>query len=74
MNLDKLSGCCNAVDDLSRKICLLSKTKDINVKVLSTKTKINEATTFVKHISCDYKCKFNSIACNSNQKWNNEAC
>ena len=25
-----------------------------------------------KHISCDYKCKLNSITCNSNQKWNNE--
>ena len=23
---------------------------------------------------CDCKCKFNSTACNSNQKWNNETC
>ena len=24
-----------------------------------------------EHISCDFKCKFNSSACNSKQKWNN---
>ena len=24
--------------------------------------------TLVKHISCDYKCKFNSATCNSNRK------
>ena len=27
-----------------------------------------------EHISCDYKCKFNSGICNSNQKWNNKTC
>ena len=27
-----------------------------------------------KHISYDYKCKFNSTTCNSNQKWNNKTC
>ena len=26
------------------------------------------------HISCDCKCKFNSSACNSKQKWNNKTC
>ena len=28
----------------------------------------------VKHISCDWKCKLNSITCNSNQKWDKDAC
>ena len=27
-----------------------------------------------KHISSDYKYKFNSTACNSNQTWNNKTC
>ena len=27
-----------------------------------------------KNISCDFKCKFNSTTCNSNQKWNNKIC
>ena len=33
---------------------------------------INETKTLLKHIACDCKCKFNSVTCNSNQKWNNE--
>ena len=37
-------------------------------------TRINEAKTLVKHISCDCKCKFNSTTFNSNQNWNNDAC
>ena len=32
-NLDKRDGRYNAIDGLSTKICVLSKTKDINVKV-----------------------------------------
>ena len=27
-----------------------------------------------KHISCDCERKFNSVACNLNQKWNNKTC
>ena len=35
-------------------------------------TRINETKKLVKHISCDCKCKHNSITCNSNQEWNNK--
>ena len=34
INLDKCSGSCNAVDDLSTKICPPSKTKDVNLMYL----------------------------------------
>ena len=34
----------------------------------------NQAKTMTKHISCDFKCKFNSTTCNSNKKWNNKKC
>ena len=37
-------------------------------------TNKDEAKAIAKHISCDCKCKFNSITCNSNQKWNNKTC
>ena len=36
--------------------------------------KTNEAEMLIKHISCDFMCKFDSTACNSNQKWNNDKC
>ena len=70
ISLDKCYGSCNIVDDLPTKICVPSKTKDKNVKVCNMITKINEAKTSVKDISCDCKLKFNSAASHSNEKWN----
>ena len=74
VSLDKCSGRCNSADDLSMKICVPSKTKDVNVKVFNMITNRNETKTMLKHISCDCKCKLNSTTCNSNQKWNNKTC
>ena len=65
---DKCNGSCNnAVDDLSAKVCVPSKTKDVTVKVINIIKRINEAKTLVKHLSCNCQCKFESTACNSNQ-------
>ena len=73
VSLDKCSGSCNSGNDLSSQICVLSKTKDINVKAFNIITRINEAKTLVKHISCDCICNFNSTTCSSN-KWNRKTC
>ena len=35
---------------------------------------MNEIKTLVKHISCGYKCKFDSATYNSNQKCDNDKC
>ena len=37
-------------------------------------TEIDKSKTLTKHISCKCECKFDSIKCNSNQKWNNVKC
>ena len=74
ISLNKCIGSCNSVDDLSTKICVPSKTKDVNVQVFNMITNRNEAETMVKYIPCDWICKFNSTTCNSDQKWNNETC
>ena len=37
-------------------------------------TNKNEAKTMKKHVSCDFKSKFSSTKCNSNQKWNDKIC
>ena len=37
-------------------------------------TGLNESKTLAKHISCEYKCKFDGPKCNSNQWWNNNKC
>ena len=43
--LGKCNGSCNAMDNLSTKICISSKTKDVNVKVCKMITIINEVKT-----------------------------
>ena len=74
ISLDKCNESCNAVDDLSAKIYVPNKTKDVNLKVFNMITRINEPKTLVKDISCDCRCNFNRTTCNSVQKWNNDKC
>ena len=47
--LDKCCGSCNATDRWSTKICVLSYTKDINVKVSKMIRRTKEAKTLIKH-------------------------
>ena len=74
INLYKCNGSCNVADDLSTKIFVPSKTKDVNVKVFNMVTGINEAKILIKRVSCDCKCKFNNTTLNSNKKWNDDKC
>ena len=53
--------------DLNPDISVPNKTKDLNIKVFNMIKKINEVKTLIKHISRDYKCRFISTTCNSNQ-------
>ena len=53
VSLDKCSGSCNAAVDLSTKLCVPNKAKDLNLKIFNMITRINETTTLIKHISCD---------------------
>ena len=59
---------CRSFDDLSTKLFVLNETKNVNAKVFNIITRINEVKALVKHISFDFKWKFNSTTCNSNQK------
>ena len=71
ISFDKCTGSCNV---LSPKICVPNEAKDINVKAFNVIINKNEAKTKKKHISCNFKCKFNSTTCNSKQKWNDKKC
>ena len=44
----------------------------MNLSVFNMKTRINEPKILTKHISWEYKCKFDGGKCNSDQKWNND--
>ena len=71
ISLNKCTGSCNV---LSPKICIPKEAKDINVKAFNMITNKYGAKAMAEHISCDFKCKFNSTTCNSKQKWNNKTC
>ena len=68
------SGSCNTLNDWSNKVCVSSKTKDLNLRVFHVITGINESKTLASHISCECECKFDERKCNSNQCWNNDKC
>ena len=56
--------------EVIQKYVFRKKMKDIDV--FNSITNKKEAKTMTKHISCDWKCKFNIQTCNSNQKQNNK--
>ena len=74
VNLDRCVGSCNTINDLPNKVCVRNKTKDLNLSVFNMITGINESKTLTKHVSCEFKCKFDGRKCNSNPKWNNDKC
>ena len=55
ISLNRCSGSCNALNDLSVKICVPNKTKGINPKIFDMTTRINEAKILAKHISDNCK-------------------
>ena len=67
VKLDRCTGSCNTLNDLSNKECFLNKTKDLNLRVLNIITGIDESKSLTKHISCECKCKFDGRSCNSDQ-------
>ena len=48
INLDKCNERCNSISDLSAKICVPSKTKDVNVKLFNITTNKIEVKPLVK--------------------------
>ena len=67
ISLDKCNEVCNAIGDISTKVCVSRETKNVIIKVFNIITSIYEAQKIVKHASLDCKCKFSSTNCNSNQ-------
>ena len=58
VKLDKCVGSCNNLNDLSNKVCVPSKTEDLNLSPFNMITGINELKTLTRHVSCKCKCKF----------------
>ena len=50
---------------MSNKESVPNKIEDLHVSVLKMITGINESKTLTKHLSSEYKCRFDGIKCNS---------
>ena len=71
VSLDSCVESCNIIDDPYDRICVSNKTGDVNSYLCNMITGVNEVNTSIKHISCNCRCTFNDIICNSNHQWNN---
>ena len=58
VKLDRCVESCNTLNDSSIKVYVPNRAEDLNLSVLNMVTEINETKTWVKHISCECKCKF----------------
>ena len=67
-SLDRCFGNCNTFNGVSNKLCIPNKTGDLNLHTFNMITKTNESKTLTKLISCEYKCEFDGIKYNLNQK------
>ena len=74
VKLDRCTGSCNTINNLSNKVCIPNKTEDLNLSVFNMITGINESKTLTKHISCECECKFHGRKFKSNQWWNDNKC
>ena len=64
VRLGRYVGSCNALNDLSNKVCVPNETKDLNLSVFNMITGINESKVLTKHITCKCKSKSNGRKCN----------
>ena len=51
-------GSCNTLIDLSSKVYIPNKTEDFSLSVSNTITGIYQSKSLTKHLSCEYKCRF----------------
>ena len=55
VKLDRCFGSCNTLNDLSNKVCVPNKTKDLNLSIFNIITVINYSKTLTKCIPCACK-------------------
>ena len=60
VNVDRCGGSCNTLDNLSSRVCVSNKTKDLNLHAFNLITGINQSRTLTKHILFKFECKCDS--------------
>ena len=67
-SFNKCGGIYNTIDDAYTRVCVPIKVKNMNPKVFSFMSRVNETRFLVQHKSYECKCRLNESACNSKQK------
>ena len=71
---DRCVGSCNTLNDLSNKVCVPNKIKDLNMHVFNMIIGKNESKVLRKGISCKFKFKLDGRKYNSDREWNSDKC
>ena len=58
VKLCKCVGSCDALNDLSNRVCVPNKKEDLNMQVFNMITGKNESKILTKDISCECNCRF----------------
>ena len=74
INFDRCVRSFNTLYDLSNRVCVPSKTQDLNLHIFNMITVIRESEKLTKHISCKCKCNFDGRKRDLNEKWNYNKC
>ena len=69
VKLDRCVGSCNTLKTLFNKVYIPNKTEDLNLSMFNMITGIVESKTLIRHISCEWKFRFEGRKCNSDQWW-----
>ena len=72
ITLDKCNGSCNALSEISDRICAPDKTENVNLNFFYFDSKNKWIKKLRKNISRKCKCKFYGKKCNSNETNNNK--
>ena len=74
VSVNKSGGSYNTIDDPCARVCVLNKTKNMDVKTFNLVSGVNEIKFLVQYKSRGSKCRLNESVCNSEQKWNHNEC
>ena len=74
IKVNKCSGSYNIISDSYSKLRVRDIVKNINVKVFTLMSRINETRHMILHETCKCICRLTESVCNSRQTWNEDKC
>ena len=74
LKINKCSASCSNINDPYAKVCVPDFVKNMNVKVFSLVSRINETRYIKWHSTCKCKCRLDVSVCNNKQRWNEYKC